>query len=108
MNITPALFKKPLYIALVLSIFLYCSQLLFYATANSDWHDFDVYYGAAKAALIGKSIYIIVGKYHLPFWYLPWTAWFYIPFAIWTKTSALLFYKCISLLIAIFIINSFT
>ena len=81
------------YPVLVISLFLLNLVLLFLEARNSDWHDFDVFYGAASAALAGKSIYIIVGQYHLPFWYPPWTAWFYVPYAIWPKHTALLLYQ---------------
>ncbi len=81
------------YPVLVISMFLLSLVLLFLERRGSDWHDFDVFYGAASAALAGKSIYIIVGQYHLPFWYPPWTAWFYVPYAIWPKHTALLLYQ---------------
>ncbi|MHB8779337.1 MAG: glycosyltransferase family 87 protein [Anaerolineales bacterium] len=74
--------------------------------ARSDWHDFDVFYNAASATLAGKSIYIIVGQYNLPFWYLPWTAWFYIPYAIFPKHIGLLLYQATSVISAILIVNS--
>jgi hypothetical protein len=75
---------------------------------ESDWHDFDVFYNSAAAALAGKSIYIITGPLQLPFWYLPWTAWFYIPFAIWPRAFALILYKCATILCAIFIVQRLT
>ena len=71
-----------------------------------DWHDFYVFYGSAKAALTGKIIYATFGEYNLPFWYFPWAAWFYIPFAIWPQAVALFLYKVISVFSAIRIVSS--
>jgi len=67
-----------------------------------------VFYHAASAALSGESIYVVVGQYNLPFWYLPWTAWFYIPYAIWPKEIGLLLYQATSVICAILVINSLT
>src|SRR5215216_832514 len=100
--------KRWLYPAFVAATLLICLQFLFKGLTNSDWHDFDVFYGAAKAALLGKSIYIIVGKYHLPFWYFPWTAWFYIPLAILPQNIALILYKGVTILSAILVVNNLT
>ncbi len=100
--------KKILYSTFVFSILSIGLILLFTQNAKSDWHDFDVFYSAASAALAGKSIYIIVGQYHLPFWYLPLTAWFYIPFAIWPKAIGLLLYQSASVISAILVVNSLT
>lgn len=72
----------------------------------TDWHDFDVFYSAAKAALSGHSIYNVVGKYNLPFWYFPWTAWLYIPYAIWPENIGLILYKCTFVISAILVVNS--
>lgn len=93
------------------AIFVILTSLLGLSVATlvmtrSDWHDFDVFYHAASAALAGKSIYIIVGQYNLPFWYLPWTAWFYIPYAIWPKQTGLLLYQATSVISAILVVNS--
>jgi hypothetical protein len=97
--------KKIIYSTFVFSTFALATQLLFVHSAKSDWHDFDVFFHAASAALTGKSIYIIVGQYHLPFWYLPWTAWFYIPYAIWPKNIGLLLYQATSVVSAIWVVN---
>jgi hypothetical protein len=100
--------KKILSTIFVFFAFFLSMILLFVQNAKSDWHDFDVFYYAASAALSGKSIYIIVGQYHLPFWYLPWTAWFYIPYAIWPKHIGLLLYQATSIISAILVVNSLT
>src|SRR3990172_11692393 len=102
----PFYIKKILSSTFVFSTFFLSVLLLFVQSARSDWHDFDVFYNAASAALAGKSIYIIVGQYHLPFWYLPWTAWFYIPYAIWPKHIGLLLYQATSVISAILVVNS--
>lgn len=99
-------FKKTAYFILSFSIFLLSMTLLFIQSSRSDWHDFDVFYTAASAALNGKSIYVVVGQYNLPFWYLPWTAWSYIPYAIWPKEIGLLLYQATSVICAILVVNS--
>jgi len=80
-------------------------QFLFNGMTKSDWHDFEVFYFAAKAALQNNSIYIIVGKYNLPFWYPPWTAWFYIPLAILSYDTALIIYKSLFIICTIVSVN---
>ena len=102
--------KKNLYSIFVYSIFLISAVVLFTQNAKSDWHDFDVFYHAASSALAGKSIYnnINVGRYNLPFWYPPWTAWSYIPYAIWPKQISLLLYQATSVVSAILVINFLT
>lgn len=88
------------------TIFLFCLSIFFLVQSvqTSDWHDFDVFYNAASASLAGKSMYIIVGKHNLPFWYPPWTGWLFILFAIFPKNVGLFLYQGISLLGAIFIV----
>lgn len=97
----PSLARR-LYTALVFLMLFLAAFLLIYGWTRYDWHDFDVFHTAARAALTGQSIYITVGQYNLPFWYFPWTAWFYIPFAIWPYSIGLLLYKAISILCATF------
>ena len=99
---------KVLYPVFVLSNLLLSLRLLAHGIINYDWHDFDVFYNAAASALAGNSIYIIIGQYHLPFWYFPWTAWFYIPYAIWPAGFALILYQGTSILCAIFIVRKLT
>jgi len=89
-------FNQFLYYTLALLVVIFSMALLNQAIAKTDWHDLDVFINSAKAALEGRSIYIISGKYDLPFWYLPWTAWSYIPLAIWPRTIAIILYACVS------------
>lgn len=96
--------KQTVYISMVSCLFIFFTGLLIYYAKLSDWHDFDVFYSAAKAALQGESIYITVGKYNLPFWYFPWTAWFFIPFAIWSYSFSLFLYKLFTLMCSISVI----
>jgi len=98
--------KKSLYSTFVICCFAFGIPLLYYGMTQPDWYDFDVFYGAASAALSGKTIYIIVGKYNLPFWYFPWTAWLYIPFAIFPKNIALILYQLASIICAIWIVHT--
>lgn len=104
----PARLKRYLYSAFVICVILFCALLLAMELSNSDWHDFDVFYNSAKAALAGTTIYIVTGKYNLPFWYPPWAAWFYIPFAIWPMEFAKFLYKAITIISAILIVHSLT
>jgi hypothetical protein len=97
-----------MYYAFFISAIVLGIRFLAYGMFETDWHDFDVFYNSARAALDGKSIYIVTGKYDLPFWYLPWAAWFYIPFAVWPLEVGRVLYKGISILAAILIINSLT
>lgn len=82
--------------------------LLVYGLTQYDWHDFDVFYTAAQAALNGKSIYITVGQYNLPFWYFPWTAWFYIPFSLWPYRIGLILYQTATVACAILVVTKLT
>jgi hypothetical protein len=100
--------KRSLYTVFVALAFLISLQFLFNGLTKPDWHDFDVFYYAAFAALSGESIYIIVGQYNLPFWYFPWTAWFFIPFAVLPHDIALILYKSLSVLCAILVVNWLT
>ena len=96
---------KIAYPVLVLSLFVLNLFLLFWQASISDWHDFDVFLGGASAALAGKSIYIVVGQYHLPFWYPPWTAWLFIPLALWPRSVALLLYQALSAAAAVLVVH---
>lgn len=100
--------KRTLYTVFVVLAFMISLQFLYNGLTNSDWHDFDVFYYAAKAALNGETIYIIVGQYNLPFWYFPWTAWFFIPFALFPHNIGLMLYQGTSILCAVFSVNYLT
>jgi hypothetical protein len=90
--------KFVLYPVFVLSIFSLCLVLLVSISTQSDWHDFDVFYRAASSAMAGESIYTTIGQYNLPFWYLPWSAWFFIPYAIFPRQIALFLYQMTSVI----------
>jgi hypothetical protein len=81
----------------VVVVLLLSLRLVSIQGAGGDWHDFDVFYGAAKAALAGNALHTITGKYALPFWYPPWIAWAFIPFAFFSRSVALFLYQAISL-----------
>lgn len=98
--------KQFLYSTFVVCAFVAGMVFLYYALTMSDWHDFDVFYTSAKAAVDGKSIYIITGPHHLAFWYFPWTAWIFIPLTVWPLEIAKSVYKGIFLLSAILTVNS--
>jgi hypothetical protein len=84
------------YGALVVTLFGLCLIPVYIQATRGDWHDFDVFYGAARAVLAGGAIHTISGSYQLPFWYPPWIAWAFIPFAFLTRPTALLLYQAAS------------
>lgn len=90
-----------LYAITSITLFIFSIMLIVYEIQSYDWHDFGVFYSAARAAIEGRSIYIIVGQYDLPFWYFPWTAWFFIPFSFWSYEFGLLLYQIATLVTAI-------
>jgi len=83
------------------------SAILFisFTITHSEPHDFGVYYYSAKTAITGGMIYDNYGPYNLPYWYFPWLAWFYIPFAYFSEEIAYALYIIISLLCAFTTIN---
>lgn len=102
-------FNRTIFIRVIIYTFFFFALLLLrYFDANSDWHDFDVFYEAASTVLSGRSMYVIVGEYNLPFWYPPWVAWFYVPFALGSKEIGLVLYKAVSLLSALLIVRYLT
>lgn len=100
-----AVLSRITYPVLALSFFALSAVFLVWMSRQSDWHDFDVFYDAARAAMQGTSIYIIVGRYSLPFWYPPWTAWMFIPFAVWPRQVGLALYQGISLGCAVTVVH---
>lgn len=92
-----------LHISLVTALVILAILLIAHSIRTYDWHDFEVFYGAARAAIEGRTIYIIVGQYDLPFWYFPWVAWFYIPFSFWTYGFGLSLYQLASLFSAFYV-----
>lgn len=60
--------------------------------------DFNVFYSAARLAFNGENFYTLYGPQELPYWYFPWTAWFFIPFSFFQKDIALIVYLIVSLL----------
>lgn len=108
METTRHTIRNILSLALTYSFFILCVLVLLQQSRLSDWHDFDVFYHAASAALKGNSPYIIVGQYNLPFWYPPWIAWFFIPFAFFPKDIGLFIYQLASILCAISIVHYLT
>jgi len=93
------------YGALVLTLLGLSMIPLYIQGTRGDWHDFDVYYGAARAVLAGEAIHTIAGSYQLPFWYPPWIAWAFIPFAFLTRSTGLLLYQAASFVSAILVIH---
>jgi len=72
-----------------------------YTLIQSEPQDFRVFYDSAQAALSGGMIYNTYGPIHLPYWYFPWLAWFYIPFAFFSREVAYTIYTAISILCAL-------
>lgn len=97
--------RNTLLTAGTIATLLICLLLLVNELLQSDWHDFDVFYNSARAALAGENIYITTGPYNLPFWYPPWIAWFFIPFSVWPRSIGVTLYQAVSIISAIFIVN---
>jgi hypothetical protein len=93
------------YGALVVTLFGLCLIPVYIQGTRGDWHDFDVFYGAARTVLAGGVVHTIAGSYQLPFWYPPWIAWAFIPFAFLTRSTALLFYQAASFVCAAAVIH---
>lgn len=90
-----------LYTIASITLFIFSIMLIVYGVQSYDWHDFEVFYSAARAAIEGRSIYVIVGQYDLPFWYFPWVAWFFIPLSFWSYEVGLFLYQIASLATAL-------
>lgn len=65
--------------------------------AIARFWDFQVFYESASAALRGVSFYTTYGPEHLPYWYFPWLAWFFIPLALLPFAAAKTIYLAVSL-----------
>jgi len=96
--------RNIVFTSFIYSYFIINLRTLYHHVKLSDWHDFDVFYEAASSTLTGTTIYKIFGPYELPFWYPPWTAWFFIPFAIFQRDLGLFLYQVFSLFCAISIV----
>ena len=89
----------------VVSLLGLCTWMLYIQIVGGDWHDFDVYYEAGRAALAGAPIHTITGRYDLPFWYPPWIAWAFIPLAPLTRSAGLVLYQAASLVSALGVVH---
>lgn len=69
-----------------------------YTASRSELWDFGVFYGSAEAALHGQNIYGVYGQFHLPYWYFPWVAWFFVPFALLPLGAAKIVFIALSLM----------
>jgi hypothetical protein len=100
--------KKILYGSFVTAILVVAIYFVIYSIINSlnDPIDFPVFYGAARNALSGLSIYTYYGKYQLPFWYFPWTSWIFIPLAIFSRQVAWILFLVISFGVAFLSVNA--
>lgn len=78
-----------------------------YTIQNSAPEDFRVFYESARAAFSGQSIYRTYGPINLPYWYLPWLAWFYIPLGLFSYGTAYVLYVSVSILCAFFAVDHF-
>lgn len=103
-----ASFRKSLYVMIVLLVFTGGIFVLIYGLTEMKWQDFFVFHNAAKATLSGDSLYKVIGEKNLPYWYFPWTAWLFLPFAVFPAQPALLLYKAVFVLGAILAVNSLT
>jgi hypothetical protein len=100
--------KKILYGSFVIIIFVVAIYFVVYTVINplSDPIDFPVFYGAARNALSGLSIYTFYGIHQLPFWLFPWTSWIFIPLAIFSRQVAWILFLVISLGVAFLSVNA--
>lgn len=98
--------KEILYATVVLLVLVGCIFILEYGMTDMEWRDFSVFYTAAKSALSGESLYKTIGEKNLPFWYFPWTAWMFFPFAVFPEELSLFLYKAAFIVCAILIVNS--
>ena len=97
--------KGILYIPFVIAILVATIYFVVFTLISSSktLFDFPVFYGSARNAIYGLSIYTYYGFAHLPFWYFPWTSWIFIPLAFFSIKVAWiiyifnLFWYCISL-----------
>ena len=96
-----------LYYTFVALILLFAIWGVYFITSNSSRLDFRVFYGAGIAAIKGKSIYTLYGIYTMPFWYFPWVAWMFIPFAALTFSQAWYVYVILCCVLLWGILNYF-
>lgn len=100
--------KGILYRSLILTNIIIAFYFLVSTTIFS-WDnpvDFPIFYGAARNALDGLPIYTYYSILHLPFWYLPWTSWIFIPLVIFPFGTARIIYLVISLSVAFLALNA--
>jgi hypothetical protein len=90
--------KYILYVTFVLLCLISTALWIGYTIINSTPEDFRVFYESAQQALSGKSMYRTYGPIELPYWYLPWLAWFYIPLAFFPPDVAYAIFIIASLL----------
>jgi hypothetical protein len=70
---------------------------VYLAVRIDGFWDFNVFYSSARSALQGLNFYATYGAERLPYWYFPWLAWFYIPFAVLPYSIAKALYLACSL-----------
>jgi hypothetical protein len=99
-------FKQILYTFFAFASLSLVLSLILYTIIHSEFWDFNVFYSSAQAALQGSNIYRTYGQYHLPYWYFPWVAWFFIPLAVVPFEVAKFIYMVITFLSAFFITHS--
>jgi hypothetical protein len=80
--------------------------VLTFSNSINDLLDFPVFYGAARNALQGLSLYTYYGVRHFPFWYFPWTGWLFIPLAVFSRQVASIIFFVLNLGIAFLSINA--
>ena len=80
MKIQKILYKVFVLVNLVLAIcfMLYMLNL----SGGYELWDFQVFYGAVRNVIAGRSIYTNFGAAILPFWYFPWVSWIFLPLAL--------------------------
>jgi alpha-1,2-mannosyltransferase len=106
MKIQRILYKAFVLFNLILAVYfmLYTINM---SRGDQLW-DFQVFYGAARNVIAGISIYTYYGLAHLPYWYLPWVSWLFLPLAVFPFEIAWYLFLAIGLLIVAAVIYSLT
>ena len=104
MKIQKILYKVFVLVNLVLAIcfMLYMLNL----SGGYELWDFQVFYGAVRNVIAGRSIYTNFGVANLPFWYFPWVFWIFLPLALFPFEIDSLLFLAIGLSILALVIHS--
>lgn len=97
-------FKNIYQILIILIVITIITSSLLVAWA-SDLLDFQIYYGAAKLALGGKSPYSSFGPHSLPYQYFPWFVLLFYPLIAFPIQIAWYIYVCLNIFLLVIILQ---